>query len=176
MSITLIPISELDSSSPICDLYISSFPENERRDLNSFNKLLESAPICLYEILHNNSFAGFITIWDFPTFLFIEHFAISTTLRGAGIGSKTINIVASNNNKPIVLEVEPPIDDISKKRVEFYNRCGLQLSEEPYIQPSYDGVKPEVELRLMCTNFSFLENNRKAIVKTLHTEVYSNKP
>ncbi len=176
MSITLIPISKLDSTSPICDLYISSFPENERRDLNSLNKLLESAPICLYEILHNNTFAGLITIWDFPTFLFIEHFAISTTLRGAGIGSKIINIITTNNLKPIVLEVEPPIDDIGKKRVEFYKRCGLQLSEELYIQPSYDGVKPEVELRLMCTNFSFLENNRKAIVKILHTEVYSNKP
>lgn len=173
--ITLTKIIELDSTSPICDLYINSFPENERRDLNSLNKLLESAPICLYEILHNNSFAGLITTWDFPKFLFVEHFAISTTHRGTGIGSKTINIVASNNNKPIVLEVEPPIDDISKKRVEFYNRCGLQLSEEPYIQPSYDGVKPEVELRLMCTNISFLENNRKMIVKTLYTEVYSQK-
>ncbi|MBN1990355.1 MAG: GNAT family N-acetyltransferase [Bacteroidales bacterium] len=175
MSITLNRIRELDSTPQICELYISSFPDSERRDLTLLNKLLKSAPITLYEIQYNNSFAGFITIWNFPLFLFVEHFAINTALRGAGIGSKTINIIITNNLKPIVLEVEPPIDDISKKRVEFYNRSGLQLSEEPYIQPSYDGVKPEVELRLMCTNFSFLEYNRKAIVKTLHTEVYSNK-
>lgn len=52
-------------------------------------------------------------------------------------------------NSLVVLEVELPFDEMSRRRIGFYQRSGFTLSTLRYIQPPYfDGAQP-LELHLM---------------------------
>jgi hypothetical protein len=64
-----------------------------------------------------------------------------------------VQAVMDTTSKPIVLEVEPPVDEDSIRRVRFYSSLGFSILPQVYMQPSYDGVKPSVELKLM-TNYN----------------------
>lgn len=42
----------------------------------------------------------------------------------------------SQRNKPVILEIDPPVDSASQRRKAFYERCGF--AENPYhVHPPY---------------------------------------
>jgi ribosomal protein S18 acetylase RimI-like enzyme len=135
----------------IKDLYEMSFPPKERREHTQLVQLLSNPRCHINNIYQNDVLAGLITFWDFKQFVYIEHFAIFPYLQGKGIGKQVIQKLLNSTVKPLLLEVEPPLDDQSKKRIKFYSNIGFNLLNRVYVQPSYDGVKPSVELRLMST-------------------------
>lgn len=51
--------------------------------------------------------------------------------------------------KPIVLEIEPPQDDISRRRRAFYERCGFCTTEHAHLQPPYHAGQAELPLVVM---------------------------
>ena len=109
------------------------------RSLNSTTELLTLNPI------------GLLTTWHFETFVYIEHFAIDPALRSQGYGTEALKTFISRQEKPIILEAEPPTDDITRRRIGFYQRNGLTMYDFPYIQPAYTPESKPVELRLMGT-------------------------
>ena len=94
---------------------------------------------------------GLLTTWHFETFVYIEHFAIAPALRSQGYGTEALKTFISKQEKPIILEAEPPTDDITRRRIGFYQRNGLTMYDFPYIQPAYTPESKPVELRLMGT-------------------------
>ena len=79
----------------------------------------------------------------FESFLFIEHIAINKEIRSKGYGSKTIELIKTKYNQPIVLEAEAPETEMQKKRIKFYENLGFKVNSYNYTQPSYhndDGV------------------------------------
>ena len=114
---------------------------------------------------------GLLTTWHFEEFIYIEHFAIDLNLRSQGHGTEAINTFIQEQDKPIILEAEPPTDDITRRRVGFYERCGLTLYDFPYIQPAYTPESNPVELRLMGT-LDTKDTPLTLVSKILHREVY----
>ena len=134
----------------IKELYNSAFPEKERREFSDLEKLLSEDLCFIYSInTENTGYAGFCICWDLGDFAFIEHFAVNPELRGLGIGEKTLLFLKTIHNKTILLETEPPVDEITTRRVHFYQRNGFRMLHRFYVQPSYGINKPEVELKLM---------------------------
>ena len=114
---------------------------------------------------------GLLTTWHFDEFTYIEHFAINTELRSQGYGSKAISTLIKQKENPIVLEAEPPTDELTRRRIRFYERQGLTLYDFHYLQPAYTEASQPVELRLMGT----LDTNATTLTdvsNTLHREVY----
>lgn len=131
-------------------LYKSAFPEKERREFSELADLLSADQCFMYSIdTENTGFSGFCICWDFDGFAFIEHFAVNPEKRGLGIGEKTLSLLKSIHSKTILLETEPPVDEITTRRVNFYQRNGFRMLHRLYVQPSYGNNKPEVELKLM---------------------------
>ena len=131
---------------------------------------------CIIGILSDDVFAGFISYWDFEDFIYIEHFATSKSLRGNGIGGKAIDTFKQScQGKPVVLEVEMPTDDISKRRIAFYNKHGFTLSELPYMQPAYRPCDAPIELRIMSTDPVFTTKGFDKVTGTIHRHVYGVK-
>lgn len=94
---------------------------------------------------------GFITYWTLDGFNYIEHLAIDETCRRRGYGASLVRHVASLG-RPLLLEVEPPVDAVTINRVSFYQRLGLTLREDvEYVQPPYGPGMPPVPLRLMTS-------------------------
>ena len=157
-------------------IYRESFPIDEQRPITSiFHLLTEEPRYTMHDIIDDNDAAelqavgqkptansqglkansqkllGLLTTWHFETFVYIEHFAIDPALRSQGYGTEALKTFISKQEKPIILEAEPPTDDITRRRIGFYQRNGLTLYDFPYIQPAYTPESKPVELRLMGT-------------------------
>lgn len=127
-------------------LYTETFPQNERRDLETHEFLMKNTPTFHCEVLlQNKQFSGLLFWWKFEQLSFIEHFAILPTLRNQGIGQIVLQNFITATKTPIILEVEPAHNSAQKKRITFYERLGFQLNKFPYLQPPYrkeDGFTP----------------------------------
>lgn len=173
--IALQPIT--NQASPYWDslvsIYKQSFPIDEQRPVEDIARLISNdTRYTLYAIVEDKStLLGLLTTWTFSEFAYIEHFALSPDLRSRGYGTQAIATFIELIHKPIILEVEPPVDPITLRRVHFYERNGLTLYDYPYIQPPYTPDCKPVELRLMGT----IDNDTiflSVVSQILHREVY----
>lgn len=151
------------------NIYTSSFPNKERREWEDIISLNSTSYFSFFEITFENISIGIISIWQFDNFIYIEHFAIEKELRNKGFGKKTIELIKQNISASIVLEVEIPDNDIAKKRVNFYKRCGFSLLPNQYTQPPYNSTLPSVEMRIMTT----ISLDFETIKSTLYKRVYN---
>lgn len=156
-------------------LYLSAFPHAERRALTQWRALhAAGGNFAVGELLRGDcARVGLLTRWRFAAFSYVEHFAVSPTLRGGGLGAAALALLReAEGERPIVLEVEPPTTALARRRIGFYTRCGYTLSPAPYTQPPYRRGEDALPLCLMTTSPAFLEGNAGLVVETLHREVY----
>lgn len=132
----------------------SSFPSIERRSREDQEKLFKEK---FYKVLGKKDSLGnvmaFIAMWEFEDFIFIEHFAVDSKMRGNGIGSLMIKELIEECNKPIFLEVEEPKNDIAISRIKFYKRLGFNLNNFDYMQPPLQKQNEVLPLKVMSYPF-----------------------
>jgi len=172
MEINLKRITNLSDLHKIRDLYISAFPPKERREFYELAERIHLNEFTVYLVLiSGGKTSGFCMIWDFSDFVYLEHFAIKPELRGHGIGEGVLSIIRKKY-PVILLETEPPVDEISIRRVNFYKRNGFKLMQLQYIQPSYGKDKPHVELNIMSTDFDISEETLDQYILQIKGKVY----
>lgn len=159
-------------------LYEAAFPEKERRKFNQLMQMLQESAMCFYAIKAEESIVGLCICWHFHEFLFLEHLAIEPACRGKGIGKKIVNWLLNQENRTIVLEVERPTDEISVKRIRFYEQLGFTLHDTyDYHQPPYERNAPPVPLYLMSNpkigSTSKLEEVAAKIKQQVYEQFYS---
>ena len=169
-----------DNSHPFYEniyrLYHSSFPVEERRNWVDIELILNTDKrFNMFVFSSENEFSGFLTFWKFENFVYVEHFAVSDSIRGQGIGSQIIKSFRDEQKSPIVLEVELPETPVAVRRIAFYEKLGFKVISKPYLQPPYDGKSDFLPLLLMSTNPHFAQENFEHIRETLYTEVYKVK-
>lgn len=156
----------------VFDIMCEAFPYDERRAKEAEYALLSNPDFCIYVYKDDEigNIKGFISIYDFQEFCFLEHFAIAKEYRGHGIGSKILSEISALYNN-IVFEVEPPTTDQAVKRIAFYERNGFVLNDYPYIQPPICEGRAQVPLMIMSSNALDTDTYEKA-KSTLYSKVY----
>lgn len=142
-----------DEEKLLHEIYTISFPPEERRPWQNMFEGKKSVDcpelfaIELKDLVEDSiKIAGLITLWNLDGVKYVEHFAISPSMRSLGLGQKVLSLI----NGVMILEVEPPeISPEAERRIEFYHRNGFNLSDIDYIQPPYAPDLPELPLRLM---------------------------
>lgn len=158
-------------------LYEEAFPFDERRDFSDFLEILKNDShfkLCIGTDCETNGFLGFISYWDFESFVYIEHFAVLSKERNQGIGRQMLKWFFGHigSNRNIVLEVEPPVDSLTERRVNFYQSLGFSIwNSYLYIQPPYSPGRSSMELRLM-TKGNLSEDELDGYARTIHSAVY----
>lgn len=153
-------------------LLTTSFPPEEYRDLKEWERYTDEK-----EEFHNQVIVaqdkpiGLFSYWDFGAFAYGEHFAIDPQCRNHGYGRKVIEAICKQLNKPLVLEVEMPDNELARRRIEFYRRQGFQLWESPYQQPPYQAGYPTLPMYLMVYG-DIEEKEFDAVTRIIHREVY----
>lgn len=155
-------------------LYESSFPPAERRPWGDVVALHDGDGRFEVHVLDvGGDVAGMLTEWHFDTLRYVEHFAVLPSMRGGGVGARAISQVLDADMRPVVLEVEIPEgdeDDMTRRRVRFYERCGfMPFPSFRYIQPPYSPGLPSLELMLMASSESV---SLEEATRLLHTHVY----
>lgn len=157
-------------------VYTDSFPQDERRDFDEVVRLIRENDDFTIALLSNGEQpVGFISYWPWSDFTYMEHFAIDNRFRGAGYGAESMTALLKLLDKPAVLEVEKPTDDLSKRRIAFYQRLGFVLNTHPYIQPPYSPDRQPLELYLMSYGNFDLDRVFDTVVTRIHNRVYGVK-
>lgn len=155
-------------------LYIDSFPPGERRDTSDWLCLTHTEPAFYNNVLvHGTVNVGFITYWDLSDFVYVEHFAVDGAVRGHGFGGMAIDLLLSRIEKPVVLEVEPPVGAMERKRINFYERHGFRLCARKYMQPAYGEGKERLELKIMYNGIDDIDERFDDIVGSIYSKVYN---
>lgn len=156
------------------NLFLEAFPEDERRDLADQCRNIDANPDFSLILAEDDGKAvGFITLWDFKDFYYCEHFATSPATRNRGYGGKIISQVLEQLNAPLVLEVELPTDDRSRRRIDFYTRHGFHLWDTiPYTQPPYRPSGHPLPMHLMTADKGLTIRNLNKVIDLLHAHVY----
>lgn len=152
-----------------------SFPESEMRSFEGQKNLLTKNNykiIPKYDESKKNLIA-FIAAWEFDDFVFIEHLAVTNKMCGQGIGGKFLReYIKSCKNKRLVLEVEPPYGDVSKRRIKFYERLGFHLHPFYYEQPPLQKGFDYIQLKVMIYPEKIDEKEFTRIKKEIYKTVY----
>ena len=155
------------------ELLLSAFPEQERRD-NQFQRentdTKENFHSCIITLSERP--IGMISLWNLGEFIYIEHFALAQHERNKGYGEKVLKHITQSVEVPIILEVEMPDDETSKRRIGFYERCGFVLHTNPYIQPPYRAKDEPLPMYLMTYGKLDMEKKYQQIKERIYQEVY----
>ena len=66
-------------------------------------------------------------------------------------------------------------DNVSTRRIAFYERANFQLCRETYVQPPYEKGFEPIPMYLMEYGGNLTQTHFSIIVKTLHTKIYGIK-
>ena len=146
-----------------------NFCLDEIRDYPEALAVYDDAAYRLYHLVEEGERVGFIAVWEFDSLAFVEHFVIYEAHRNRGFGGIAIQAVQQRYER-VLLEVEPPEEEMAIRRFAFYQRQGFQANDYEYMQPSYRENGNEVRLILMSspTPLSDIEK----VVQTIRQKVY----
>lgn len=168
------------SNDPLLDkiekTYNGSFPPEERRAFSLVRNLIDDNPrFTAYVILKDDCYVGFITTWKLDGFDYVEHFAIDPEARNGGIGATALKKYLIQTGNPVILEVECPEDEMSRRRVGFYERLGFCLDQHYYMQPPYREGDSPLQMYLMYYGNINLDKHFESVRDCIHKEVYGVK-
>ncbi len=157
----------------IFSLMQASFQEEEFRDYEGQKKLLDNPKYSITaRFFGSEDLVGFISFWLLDGFNFIEHFAVSPSQRGQGTGSKMLKEFIKNSNKPVVLEVELPENEMAERRIRFYERNGFLLNTFEYYQKPLRPECSEVKLYLMSYPKKLSNKEFEHVKNEIYNNVY----
>lgn len=151
----------------------ASFPLNERRSEAAQRAALRDPRYRLDAWLDDGRFIGFMGWWDFVSCRYIEHVAIAPESRSGGYGKSVLEQWLGSSTKPVLLEIEEPVDDLTRRRLGFYQRLGFTEVPGTHAQPNYQGGGPEPLMQVLSWPGPVSEQQRLEFVELLHREVWS---
>ena len=120
-------------------LYEGSFPACEKRSYPAFITATSDARFNAKVILNDGgNLAAILFYWLADNMLYVEHLAVNPVMRGENIGSTVLKeLIKTYKNHVIILEIDPPVDEISIRRLNFYERVGFVSNDYHFIHPSF---------------------------------------
>ena len=118
------------------ELYKKSFPIHEQRSLISQKKILNNEEYHFNLIYDGDIWVGMILFWETQDFIYVEHFCINPEMRNKKYGQRALELL-NKFEKAVILEIDPPIDEISNRRKAFYERLQYKANVYVHIHPPY---------------------------------------
>lgn len=153
-------------------LYQSSFPIEERREIDSQEMVMQKSEYHFDLIFSEEVFIGIFLWWEFERLRYIEHFAIRIKQRNRGFGSQILKQFMTESNIPIILEVEKPITLVQQKRIQFYKNLDFYLIDNEYQQPPYSNHQTPLSLLLMSWPLALSPQNHDYFIQECHPFIF----
>lgn len=118
------------------DLYQKSFPFHEQRPPSSQAQIMGQGEYLFYAIYEEKEWIGLLLCWETKKFIYVEHFCIDPEKRNQKYGQRALRLLC-RQGKTVILEIDPPIDEVSLRRKDFYERAGFQANSFAHLHPPY---------------------------------------
>ncbi len=156
------------------NLLKDSFPKEEYRDLNDLRSYTDNNPMFVNNIILDDEIpVGLLTYWNLGKFFYVEHLAIDSNKRSGGYGKKAVELFCKECNKPIILEVEKPDEEMAKRRIGFYERLDFTLWDNPYKQPPYRNGDEFLPMNVMAYGELDSKKDFERIKEAIYKNVYN---
>lgn len=153
--------SDTERWNKVWELYESSFPTAEKRREEDHIRAFSNPLFFPMSAWEGNELIGIIFYWEWDNYRYLEYLAVNTELRGKSFGSQLLRHL-SDKGHTIILEIDPLIDEISVRRLQFYERAGYTLTPYRYMHLPY---RTETEIQeLLILSFP------KMITKDQHID------
>lgn len=152
------------------ELYESAFPEAERTDTERFLWMIDHCQeMSFYAITEDDDFCGMAVVFELGICRYLLYLATLDIHRNKGLGALTLRLLREESNLPIIGEVEPPTDDITRRRIAFYERNGFHVElEDPRILNDAH-LDPSCVLMLISTHsLSDADECQRRVVDTIY--------
>lgn len=133
------------------EIYSKSFPVYEQRNAEQQIEAFNNKHYHLDCIIENDELLSFICFWNFEEYVYIEHFAVNDKYRGKNIGTCTLLKFIETVNKTVILEIDPVRDNISAKRLKFYEKIGFLSNPYKHFHPAYNANYKPHELLVLSS-------------------------
>lgn len=118
------------------ELYAVSFPVHEQREPHAQERTLRDGDYQFNLIYDGDTYVGLLLCWETGTFIYVEHFCILPEMRNRKYGERALDVL-HQRGKSVILEIDPPVDDITLRRRGFYVRSGFVENPYPHVHPPY---------------------------------------
>lgn len=153
-------------------IYNDNFPYEERRTLAHKEVALGDDRCHFVLFTESGKSIGIACYWIFDEYLYVEHLAIDKAAQGGGYGTKLLDFFKEKSPGLVILEIEPIVDDITQRRLRFYERFGFLRNEHKHLLLQYhDDVPDDLEMLLMSHPKTIDVVQFKQFVKVLHEVV-----
>ena len=130
-------------------IYTESFPLNEKRTPDQQIHAFQKPHYQINTYIIDNQIIGFIAFWTDPEFVFVEHFAVSPEFRSKRLGSTVLQQFINEFKIPVILEIEMPVDELTKRRLKFYELAGFIRNPHQHYMPPYHESNPPLEMEIL---------------------------
>jgi len=129
-------------------LYTEAFPHEERRDPPEQLRVLHKEDYHFDLLTQDDQLLGIVLYWQTPQFLYLEHLSTLPSMRNQGLGAAALDLL-KEKGLPIILEIEPPENELTKRRFGFYQRNGFVMTDHFHIQPKYHAGDEDLQLKIL---------------------------
>lgn len=120
----------------VWEIYEDSFPTHEKRTYEDHLRAIKDSRFHADAVMEDGQLAGLLFYWLLDDSAYIEHFAIARSLRGQSYGTRILQRFC-DQMKRVILEIDPPVDQVSVNREHFYHRLGFLSLPFAYTHPAY---------------------------------------
>lgn len=161
----------------IYHLMETSFTPDEYRTYAEQKALLQLPNYQIYGMIdkQHHQVQAFIAIFEFERIVCIDHFAVNPAYRNKGIGSKVLQELMTMLDKMICLEVELPSDELSQRRIAFYERNHFFLNPYAYVLPPISKGRKSIPLYIMTSQRFITEEEFQTLKQFMYTKLYHQK-
>lgn len=128
--------TENTAYSAAMELYHVSFPFHEQREADSQAQIMNEPEYQFNLIYEEDKFVGLLLAWETQRFIYVEHFCILPAMRNQRYGQKALELL-NQRGKTIILEIDPPVDEVSIRRRSFYERANYKTNDYEHDHPAY---------------------------------------
>ena len=139
------------------DIYENSFPYFERRKRQEHLRAMQDEKFYCNGYIKNKILVAILFSWKMDEYSYIEHFAINKEYRNQNLGSNILSNFCKENDN-VLLEIEPPVDEVTKRRLKFYEKHNFKFNDFFIMHPSL--IKPKVPHKLNILTYNkFLKSS-----------------
>ncbi len=120
----------------VWSLYEESFPVAERRKMEDHLLACTDERFFPLSAWDGGRLAGLLFFWEWEGYRYLEHLAVTPEQRGQGYGSEMLRYLR-DSEQTIILEIDPLVNELSVRRLQFYERAGFTLTPYRFVHLPY---------------------------------------